>query len=133
MSGPRRKKVPKGFKPQKQVEVIDHDQEWLRQQQQQEQEQEQRLRRQQERLRRGGRMRTEGGRRPPLEGDRSPLEAAAAELPEAAAHDQHRPLPPSLCLSASLPQRLAWHLLGATGRTRAKAALFAWPFAQKSR
>ena len=44
MSGPRRKKVPKGFKPQKQVEVIDHDQEWLRQQQQQqqqEQEQEQ--------------------------------------------------------------------------------------------
>eukprot|EP01043_Picozoa_sp_COSAG02_P053731 COSAG02_NODE_5977_length_3898_cov_12.007107_3_plen_91_part_00 len=34
MSGPavRRKKVPKGFKPQKQVEVIDHDQAWLQQQ-----------------------------------------------------------------------------------------------------
>ena len=37
MSGPRRKKVPKGFKPQKQVEVVDHDQEWLRQQQEQQQ------------------------------------------------------------------------------------------------
>ena len=37
MSGPRRKKAPKGFKSQKKPDVIDQDEAWLQQQMQEQQ------------------------------------------------------------------------------------------------